>query len=475
MAAPRVRAHYEQLNQIARQFGEHGNQAQQTLNQLRQQMDVLQGGDWLGNGAKAFYAEMNQAILPTLRRLANALQAAQRVTQQISGEMKSAEDAAAACFRLQGAAGALAGAAAAGPAGAAKPGLLDRALDALGGTLGTIGFGLLGSPLDALGEKLGIGAIATDITRGVIDEGADMIGGLWHLATSNPIDTIKGMAYGVAHPGLLWDAFKKPYVEAWESGHPGRAVGRGALFVASFFVGAGEAEAVGTAGKAGEIAADASRVARVGAEAADLGRVAGEAGDLGKIAAEGADLSRASRAGSEASEIDAALERTFQGGRGEGEFETAARLKRGNLGERLATDSLAADGHTILSYKPSIMGTNQGGIDMVTMKDGVVYFVDNKALTRGGNVSSVSALTTNFEANKASALAELRAGIASAGSRGEADLLQNAVTAIENGNYRRVVTNANLTRNDAILSGVTERLTDEGIEFIDVFRPVGAQ
>lgn len=167
-----------------------------------------------------------------------------------------------------------------------------------------------------------------------------------------------------------------------------------------------------------------------------------------------------------------ALDDTFKGGKGEGAYDTTNRLARGNLGERLATEALAADGHKVLSYKPDIRGTNQGGIDMVTMKNGVVYFVDNKALTRAGNVSSVSALTTNFAKNKAAALAELKLALKAAPSKAERDVLQSAITAIEGGSFRKVVTNANLTRNDAILSGVTESLGKQGIGFIDVFKPL---
>jgi WXG100 family type VII secretion target len=461
MSAPRFRGDYDSLNQIAQIFTQQADACRQTLRAVKGAKEVLASGDWIGQGANAYYQEMDSSVLPTLQRLTAALDNASQVTIKIVSVVRQAEADAAACFRLQGAAGvmaggagyaagAFAGASASASGSAAKPGLLDRALNGLGGALGVIGFGALGAPLDFIGKKLGIGAIATDITRGFIEEGADMIGGIFHAVT-HPIDTVKGIAFAVTHPGQLWDAFKKPYVEAWESGHPGQAIGRGIMAVGSMFLGVGEAEA---AGKAGELA-----------------EVAGKAGEL----ADAAEAARAARAASEAAEIDEALNATFRGGQNEGAFETAARLKRGNLGERLATDALAADGHEILSYKPSILGTNQGGIDMVTMKDGVVYFVDNKALSRSGNVSSVSALTTNFEANQAAALADLRTGIANAGSAQERAVLQSAVDAVEAGNFKKVVTNANMTRNEAILSGVTESLADQGLEFIDVFQPLGAR
>ena len=109
---------------------------------------------------------------------------------------------------------------------------------------------------------------------------------------------------------------------------------------------------------------------------------------------------------------------------------------------------------------------------MVTLKGDVVYFVDNKALSRSGNVSSVSALTTNFAKNKAAALSELRAALKAAPTQAERDVLQKAITAIEGNKFKKVVTNANLTKDDAILTGVTQGLRDKGIEFIDVFAPV---
>jgi hypothetical protein len=105
---------------------------------------------------------------------------------------------------------------------------------------------------------------------------------------------------------------------------------------------------------------------------------------------------------------------------------------------------------------------------MVTMKGQKVFFVDNKALTRAGNVSSVSALTTNFEKNKAAVLRELKAALAGAGSAEERTVLRQAVGAIEQGRYVRVVTNANVAPEGKTLSGLSSRLGSQGIEFIDV-------
>jgi Holliday junction resolvase-like predicted endonuclease len=149
------------------------------------------------------------------------------------------------------------------------------------------------------------------------------------------------------------------------------------------------------------------------------------------------------------------------------------RHQRGNLGERAATEALAAEDYAILDYKPQLEGTTRGGIDMVAMKDDTVYLLDNKALSRDGNVNSVSALTTNFENNLAATVRDLE-NMANDVKRSaeERELVERAITALAEGNYVRAVTNANVARDDRILEGVSDRLDQLGIEFIDVMRNV---
>jgi hypothetical protein len=152
-----------------------------------------------------------------------------------------------------------------------------------------------------------------------------------------------------------------------------------------------------------------------------------------------------------------------------GLYQGPQKLARGNFGERAATEALAADGHTILSYKPDVGGTNQGGIDMVTLRNGVVHFIDNKALTRSGNVSSVSALTTNFAKNRAAVVQEFTQYLNDlARPAAERAMFQRAVDDINKGKFVRAVTNANLAPNTAILSDVSDQLKKLGLVFIDV-------
>ncbi len=101
----------------------------------------------------------------------------------------------------------------------------------------------------------------------------------------------------------------------------------------------------------------------------------------------------------------------------------------------------------------------------------MVYLVDNKALTRTGNVSSVSALTTNFAQNLASVRGELQAALDGTGlNAAQRETLRNALAAIDQGRYVRAVTNANVAEDGVRVSGVTEALAEQGIRFLDVFR-----
>src|SRR5258707_14231838 len=100
-------------------------------------MDPLQAGDWVGQGAAAFYAEMNDQVLPTCRRLQAALKASADVTQKISQAMQAAEGDAAKVLR--GAAGSASGAAggAAGAVGSVAAGAAGAAAGVAAGAAGS--------------------------------------------------------------------------------------------------------------------------------------------------------------------------------------------------------------------------------------------------------------------------------------------------------------------------------------------------
>lgn len=155
-------------------------------------------------------------------------------------------------------------------------------------------------------------------------------------------------------------------------------------------------------------------------------------------------------------------------------YRTTANLAKANFGERMAAAALARDGHQILFFKPSILETNQSGIDICSYKDGLVYLVDNKAFTSGKNIDSVSSLTTNLAKSIDDVERDLAAMAADVTrSPDERKIIGETLTALLQQKYVKVVTNAALTENAYISTGVTQALARQGIQFIDVFQVTG--
>lgn len=100
MPAPQVRSDYDQLQVIQNTFSAQSDALQRMNQNLKSRMDTLHGGDWIGEGAKKFYGEMNDQVMPSLKRLEKAMAEAARTTQQILRIMKQAEDEASGIFKL---------------------------------------------------------------------------------------------------------------------------------------------------------------------------------------------------------------------------------------------------------------------------------------------------------------------------------------------------------------------------------------
>lgn len=128
MPAPRIKGDYDALAQVAKAFSQQAHSNQQMLNRVKRQVGVLQGGDWIGKGAKAFYAEMESQVIPSLNRLVAAMEAAARSTQKISKIIHQAEQDSAKLFSLEIGGGLLGG-----MAGAAIADAVQAAVGAGGG------------------------------------------------------------------------------------------------------------------------------------------------------------------------------------------------------------------------------------------------------------------------------------------------------------------------------------------------------
>lgn len=133
---PIFRAEYEALTKIASVFEQEAERVRQTIQQIQRILDILQGGDWLGEGATAFFKEMSSEVLPALKRLVSALEAGARTTRQISKILKDLEEEISRLFAAMLAlwTTGLAAAVAGGIAGA-----LEGAAGALGAAAGALG------------------------------------------------------------------------------------------------------------------------------------------------------------------------------------------------------------------------------------------------------------------------------------------------------------------------------------------------
>lgn len=102
MPAPRIRADYDMLKVITRLFQQEQRASNQTMQRLKRTIGTLRGGEWIGKGATEFYREMNSEVMPSVQRLTRSLEAASRVTRQISQIMRQAEDECARILRSEG-------------------------------------------------------------------------------------------------------------------------------------------------------------------------------------------------------------------------------------------------------------------------------------------------------------------------------------------------------------------------------------
>lgn len=151
-------------------------------------------------------------------------------------------------------------------------------------------------------------------------------------------------------------------------------------------------------------------------------------------------------------------------------YQTTAALIRGNEGERLMQWALASDNQAILWAKSEIMGTNQGGVDIIAMKLGAedpLNLIDNKAFQSGRNISSVPALTTNLDLGEVRAI--LQQGLDNSVADLERQVWQLAIQKFDAGNINLVVSNAGRTIDSLIPPGITARLQQQELTFLNAF------
>jgi WXG100 family type VII secretion target len=95
MGASVVRAEHNSLAAIAGLFERGAAGVRQSSQHVQRRVEALRGGGWLGEGAAAFYREMDAEVFPEMARLASALDRSARTARRISQIFLEAEQDAA--------------------------------------------------------------------------------------------------------------------------------------------------------------------------------------------------------------------------------------------------------------------------------------------------------------------------------------------------------------------------------------------
>jgi WXG100 family type VII secretion target len=140
MGADVIRVDHDAMGQVANKFEQNSQKISQMLQDLQRPYQSLKDGGWIGQGATAFYAEMDSKVIPSVQRLIQALSQAGKSTNDISGVMRNADQEASSNFKDNGA-----GSSSSGGMGGAAGGMGSGLGSALGGSAGLGGgFGGLG-------------------------------------------------------------------------------------------------------------------------------------------------------------------------------------------------------------------------------------------------------------------------------------------------------------------------------------------
>ncbi|MBX3083910.1 MAG: WXG100 family type VII secretion target [Anaerolineae bacterium] len=99
MPSNKVQCNYEDMEKICQQFIRESDETEGTIRILKQGVEELRGGGWLGVGANAFYAEMDDHVFPNLDKLVKALQTTESQARQAIAKLHEMEDSSANKFK----------------------------------------------------------------------------------------------------------------------------------------------------------------------------------------------------------------------------------------------------------------------------------------------------------------------------------------------------------------------------------------
>jgi WXG100 family type VII secretion target len=92
MMAQFFRLDYDMIKKIMGSFKGREAATQQSIQKLSKVIEQLRGGDWIGEGATAFFNEMDSEVMPAMKRLQNAMTEGDRVSKEIERLQRETEN-----------------------------------------------------------------------------------------------------------------------------------------------------------------------------------------------------------------------------------------------------------------------------------------------------------------------------------------------------------------------------------------------
>jgi WXG100 family type VII secretion target len=86
-----IRGDYDRLAEISKGFDREAANVKRSIDSLNRTIEVLRGGDWFGEGADAFYREMESQVMPSMQRLLKALQLGSGTTRKVVQQLEETE------------------------------------------------------------------------------------------------------------------------------------------------------------------------------------------------------------------------------------------------------------------------------------------------------------------------------------------------------------------------------------------------
>jgi WXG100 family type VII secretion target len=101
MPSIKIKCNYDEAGQLVNIFKDQNSSVSAMTKKIQAAKDELSGGQWVGKGAKAFFAEMDQKVLPALNKLSQALEGGSQNISKASQAMQQAEDDSKNLFNIQ--------------------------------------------------------------------------------------------------------------------------------------------------------------------------------------------------------------------------------------------------------------------------------------------------------------------------------------------------------------------------------------